>query len=219
MNQPCFQFGRNNFGFTSKKEVYENLYLQAIIDSYQHIDKTIPIRENRKRQDRENDIRDRFYWDLTNRNILTKNLVDEDVLKIDFESWKMISESEKRRVDLVFFMSYFGSFEIECKLLFQEPSKNKPYLNNGLIRFIELKYAQNNECAGMMGFVVSGDIEKIQNEITKETEKFHPTDSKQQDCQLNWKNSFISHHRKINNSDIQIYHLLFIFTEQKIVDE
>lgn len=201
--------------FKDQEEVYETIYLQAIIDSYQYIDKFIPIRENRKKQDWENDIRDRFYWDLTNRNPLTKNLVDADILKIDFESWKMISESEKRRVDLSFFISSFGSFEIECKRLFQLPSNNKPYLDDGLIRFIELKYAQNNEYAAMIGFVVSGDIDKIQNEITEKIKNFHPTNAKQQESQLNWKNSFISNHRKINESDIQIYHLLFVFTEQK----
>jgi len=36
--------------------------------------------------------------------------------------------SEKRRVDISFFWSSFGHFEIECKLLFKQPSKNKPDL-------------------------------------------------------------------------------------------
>jgi hypothetical protein len=46
---------KNAILYKSKRDLYENLYLKAIIDSYIRIDKT---------QDFENNIRDRFVWDL-----------------------------------------------------------------------------------------------------------------------------------------------------------
>lgn len=111
--------------------------MQSIVDSYHHISKCSGL---------ENDIRDRFYWDLKNRNPLTKGLIEDEVLDITFERWEMLSETKKSRVDLQFFISKH-KFEIECKRLFQQPSSNKSYLEDGLIRFVEQKYAAKSKYA------------------------------------------------------------------------
>ena len=203
--QGFYKFGELNFANANKSEIIENLYLQSIINSYEHIDKSFGL---------ENDIRDRFYWDLKKRNPLTKDLIDRDILNVGFEVWDMVSETEKSRVDLQFFISHH-KFEIECKRLFQQPSKNDAYINDGLIRFINLKYADKNEYAAMIGFVVTGEIDKIQNELSSKVYTFYQNKSQNKSEQLNWKNSFISNHLKINNYKMKIYHLLFQFTDKE----
>ena len=205
MNNSFERIWLQQIPYQSKVDLYENLYLQAIIDSYQHIDKSIGKEEK---------IRDRFYYDLTHRNPLTKKWVDLEYLDIRFEKWKMDVEKSKSRVDLSFFWSGFGHFEIECKRLFQQDSKNEAYLNEGLIRFIELKYAEKNEYAGMIGFVVSGDINIIQNKLSENVNQFHSvtkTESTIKD--FSYKHSFVSLHQKVNHDKLKVYHLFFSFCE------
>ena len=202
-----YNFAGLNFVTASKREVIETLYLQSIIDSYQHISKKTGL---------ENDIRDRFYWDLKKRNPITKDLIDRDILEIIQENPEMVSETEKSRVDLKFFMSHH-KFEIECKRLFQQPSKNEAYINDGLVRFINLKYAEKNEYAGMIGFIVTGEVDKIQHELSNKVSDYHVdnTSKIKINKQLNWKNSFISNHIKNDNSKIKVYHLFFQFTDKE----
>jgi len=202
----CFEIiWLRHLPYKSKVDLYENLYLQAIIDSYQYIDKSIG---------KEEEIRDRFYYDLNHRNPLTKKYVELEWLDIGFEKWKMNSEQNKSRVDLSFFLSGFGSFEIECKRLFQQESKNEAYLNEGLKRFIELKYAEKNEYAGMIGFVVSGDINIIQNKLSENASQFHSvTEIESTIKDFSYKHSFVSHHQKVNHDKLKVYHLFFSFCE------
>ncbi|MCH7964517.1 MAG: hypothetical protein IH852_11345 [Bacteroidetes bacterium] len=205
MNSKFVRIWSSHLPYRSQVDLYENLYLKAIIDSYYHID---------KRKGKEEKIRDRFYYDLTHRNPLTKKWCDLELLDIRFEKWKMDTDKNKSRVDLSFFWSGFSYFEIECKLLFQQPSKNEAYFNDGLIRFINLKYAEKNEYAGMLGFVVSGDIETIRDKILSRTKTFYPSASPIQSNFINWKYIFISHHLKKDKRNIRIYHLFFQFTEK-----
>ncbi len=199
---PHYQFG--NYRFSSKKEVFEKAYLQAIVDSYNsgRVDKTTGL---------ENGIRDRIVWDLQNHNPITAQLYQLDILDIIPERVIMITQSEKRRDDICFHWSPIGKFEVECKRVFHQPSSNKVYLTDGLIRFIELKYAKNNDYAAMIGFVVTGNITTIMNQIAKNTHVFHASQEAIKDSEINWNHSFNSIHKRIDGRSIQIYHLFFEF--------
>jgi hypothetical protein len=199
---PYYQFG--SYKFSSKKEVYEKAYLQAIVDSYNSVRvvKTTGL---------ENHIRDRIVFDLQNHNPTTAQLYQLEILDIIPERVNMLTQTEKSRADICFHWSPIGKFDVECKLVFQQPSKNKKYLNDGLIRFVELKYAKNNDYAGMIGFVVSGNIATIMNQITKETLVFHKSDEAIKDSEINWDYSFNSIHKRTDDRSIQIYHLFFNF--------
>lgn len=128
LEEEYYQFGLEKLGYKSKKDLYENLYLKAIVDSYQRINKSIAL---------ENEIRDRFILDLERENLLTKDLIQNNILQLDFERQHFVSPTEKRRTDIVFFITGFGKFTVECKRLFKQPSKNREYLDKGLKRFIE----------------------------------------------------------------------------------
>jgi hypothetical protein len=199
---PYYQFG--SYKFSSKKEVYEKAYLQAIVDSYNsgRVDKTTGL---------ENPIRDRIVWDLQNHNPITAQLYQLEILDIIPERINMITQNEKSRADICFHWSPIGKFDVECKRVFQQPSGNKVYLTDGLIRFVELKYAKNNDYAGMIGFVVSGNITTIIDQITKETHIFHKSEDAIKDSEINWEYSFSSIHKRIDERSIQIYHLFFDF--------
>jgi hypothetical protein len=198
------EFWLSKLPFGTYEDLIEDIYLKAIIESYKDIDKSAGL---------ENEIRDRFYWHLKKHNPLTKDLIDRDILDLSFERWEMLSESEKSRGDLSFFISFYGKFEIECKRLFQQPSRNEAYLEDGLKRFVELKYAEKSEYAGMMGFVISNEIEKIRDELICKIDNFHSSKMKINTSKINWEHRHISLHEKINNDKIQVYHLFFQFTD------
>jgi len=82
MNENFTNIWLSHFRDKSRKDII-NLYLKAIIESYKFIDKSVAD---------ENKIRDRFYWDLTERNPILKDYLEKSTIKIGFEEWKMVSE-------------------------------------------------------------------------------------------------------------------------------
>lgn len=88
------------------------------------------------------------------------------------------------------------------------------YLTKGLIRFIDLKYAKKDEFAGMIGFVVRGQIDSVFKNNIENVQNFHPANPPklvQNPTNNNWNHSFTSFHERTDASEIAIYHLLFEF--------
>ncbi len=195
--------------FNSKEEAYLKI-LQSIVESYAAIDKSKGL---------ENKIRNRIVLYLQKTHPFFAPLFQDETLSIIPEYYSLLSEDSTNRSDICFSLGEVsginvGRFIIECKRLFQQPSKNKPYLDDGLVRFIDLRYAPTNQYAGMIGFIVSGDIDTIFNETFQNTENFHPTNPKRfpkNPIDSNWKHGFISFHERTNKSQIKIYHLFFEF--------
>ena len=89
-------FWLDKLGFKSKKDLYENLYLKAFIDSYHRIGKDSILEEK---------IRDRFVFDLERENPLTKDWIQQQILFLNWERWINVSEEEKSRADISFSIS------------------------------------------------------------------------------------------------------------------
>lgn len=198
-------FALDKLGFKSKEDLIENLYLKAFIDTYKRI-KRISIKEE--------EIRDQFVRDFEWVNGHTKNLIQQQILILTWERWMNVSEDEKSRADISLSMSGF-EFIIECKRLEFADIK---YINSGIKRFVELKYAKNDTCAGMIGFVIAGNIEKICNNLKPKVREFHFASKNEHLLQvncLNWQHSFQSKHNRINKTHIHIYHLFFDFIPDK----
>lgn len=194
----------SQLGYKSKQDLYENLYLKAIVDSYSRIDKTPDI---------ENNIRDRFIRDLEKYNAYTSKLINDCILKLNFEQWHLIDDSQKARTDIAFFISGIEDFIVECKILYSQLSKNKFYISDGLSRFIDKKYSKNNNYAAMMGFIVSGELYTIIN--TLKTQVLNIAKKKLSDKKgiPFWELSFISTHDREQANPINIYHLFFNFNK------
>ena len=165
-NLSHYNYGRDKILVTSKADVYEKIYLRSIVESYNAIDRSIGL---------ENEIRDRIAWHLQTEHPFISPLFQNEVLDIIPERVNLVTENKKSRSDICFSWSDWGRFIVECKRLFQQPSKNKAYFDDGLIRFIDLRYAPTNQFAGMVGFIVTGKVDTIFNQVCKDSENFYPT--------------------------------------------
>ncbi len=191
--------GLSCLGFRSKQDLIENLYLKAIIDSYSRIDKNIGI---------ENDIRDRFVYDFYHISPITKELLQSNILFINWERWVFKNEIDLGRADLSFAVSGI-EFIIECKRL-KNASQN--YIDEGLNRFISNDYSENESYAGMIGFVTKGNIEEIKSGLFEKCKnKNYKSNKFCLERYQQWKHYFKSAHLRTDKSEINIYHLFFQF--------
>lgn len=198
--------------FTSKyptqKDLIENLYLKAILDSYPRIKKIKGV-ENLS----ENKIRNEFVYDLQYKNKLLLEFTK--TVKLTSEN-QVLTEDNIFRTDIEFFVSEYGSFVIECKKLKAAEGRYIRDVDSkgGVERFTNLHYAPEEKKAGMIGFLVQGNPKKIVESLIKKVKAFHPADKIEellkQKC-LDWELSFQSKHICINKKEIHLYHLFFDF--------
>lgn len=180
----------------------EELFLKSLIDSCERANKEMVLEEQ---------IRDSIIFDLENTNTSTKNLLGEKTFFLSFEKWINVSESEKSRADIVFSTTGF-EFVLECKLL---KFADKKYIEEGLKRFVELKYAEKDTFAGMIGFIIKGNPDKILQKLKKKVKSYHLVPDSEyllNKLVLEHPLSFQSRHLRLNDTPIHLYHLLFDFT-------
>lgn len=192
--------GLSCLGYKSKQDLIENLYLKAIVDSYNRIDKSIGI---------ENDIRDRFVYDFYNLSPLLMKWIQANIIYVNWERWVFKNSIDLGRADLSFAISGF-EFIIECKRL---KNANQKYIDEGLYRFLNNAYSAHESCSAMLGFVIEGNIEHIRSGIMRKCEKeqcVHNDFSRQK--YIEWEYSFKTTHSRKDNSEINVYHLFFEFT-------
>lgn len=196
-------FALANLEFQSKEDLFENLFLAAFIDSYRRIGKPSTLEEK---------IRDMFIADFEQANPMTGDLIKDKILILNWERWIIAPGDEKTRADISFAISGF-EFIIECKRLKFADSK---YLDEGIRRFVQLKYAESETSAGMVGFVIGGDIDKIVKNLKPKIKEFHYTTGfeflLEKNC-VNWKHSFQSRHNRDNDVPIHLYHMFFDFIQ------
>ncbi|MRT92487.1 hypothetical protein [Ancylomarina sp. 16SWW S1-10-2] len=193
------RFGLSILGFKSKQDLIENLFIKSINDSYERIDKNVGI---------ENDIRDRFIHDFYYDSKLLKDLINKNILFVNWEKWVFKNEDDLGRTDLSFALSGC-EYIVECKRL---KSASSQYINEGLYRFINKDYAENESYAGMIGFVVAGDINSICSSLKEKCQKESYTDNDFVRSKTDKVNtSFVSSHNRVGRNAINIYHLFFEF--------
>ncbi len=79
-------------GFSSKRDLIENLYLRSIAESYGRLKKSIST---------ENEIRDRFVYDIYNFDSKLKKWLQLKVIYLDWENWKFTPEFKLARTDIL----------------------------------------------------------------------------------------------------------------------
>ena len=193
------QFGLKTLGYKSKQDLIENLFIKSINDTYNRVDKNIGI---------ENDIRDRFIYDFYHHSTLLKGLINKNILFVNWEKWVFKNEDDVGRTDLSFALSGI-EFIVECKRL---KSASLQYIDEGLYRFINKDYSGYESYAGMMGFVVEGNIKSICSALKGKCKQ-------ESDCESDFvrskvdndETSFVSSHNREGTDVINIYHLFFEF--------
>lgn len=203
--------------YKSLRDIIENLYLPAIIESYQRvviIDKISSLLENQ--------IRDKFVLDFQNQNSLLKKLIANNTLKFTNEN-RIITEQENFRTDIEFFISSYGNFVVECKRLNSAEDRyikgrevDNEYKIDGIERFITQAYSANDQYAGMMSFINKGNPKEITQKLLEKVKKHNlhlGSENLLKEKCADWEFSFKSKHNRLDKTHIIIYHLFFDFTQ------
>ena len=208
--------------FETFKIVIEKLYLIALTDSYErliHIPKINLLSENK--------IRNKIQYDFEHYNIKITKYINDGTITFNSES-QIILENDVYRTDIKLYCCNYkrNLFIIECKKFNPYNNdyiqgcfnkKNNKYEYDGIERFTELIYARNDKYAGMIGFVCSGKIEKITQNIKPKIKNFNLVLNSEkllnQKC-IDWKFSFQSKHIRKDKSEIHLYHLFFDFSKK-----
>lgn len=191
-------------GFASEQRVIEELFLKAILDAFDRIEVKFMLEEA---------IRDALVRDLETQNAYTKDYLTNNFFFLSFEHWENVSETERSRSDLVLFTTGMA-FVIECKLLRFADAK---YIDEGLRRFVEMKYSRNSNFAGMLGFIIKGKPENIIKNLKKKVKQFHLLPESEyllEETVLDYPLSFQSKHLRENQTPIHIYHLFLDLREK-----
>lgn len=188
-------------GYSSKRELIENLFLNSLIESYGRIAHTVA---------NENDIRDRFMVDLYSTPSTLKNWLQLKIVYLDWENWKFTPELKLVRTDISFKITGC-EFIIECKRL---RSPDHLYFDEGLNRFITHHYSKGDEYAAMIGFIISDKDDHILNGLSTKVKNYNylTTDFTASSLAA-IKSSFLSSHTRTDLSVINVYHLLFSFAD------
>lgn len=185
----------SQIGYASKKDLIENLFIMSLKESYSRIDKNIG---------HENEIRDRFMKDLYQTDSDIQKWLQLKYIDLVWENWVFTPDFELARTDIAFKLTGLH-FILECKRL---KSADKAYIDEGLDRFITLKYAQGDEFAGMIGFVISGDQYKISEGLQK---KIKTLDHTLAVIPTSPVPLFNTSHKRSDASKIELYHMFFDF--------
>ncbi|OHD17072.1 MAG: hypothetical protein A2086_06220 [Spirochaetes bacterium GWD1_27_9] len=215
----CDNFLRFESKYKSQKQLIEELYLMALIDSFQRVKLIKDINTFI-----ENKIRNKFVYDLENKNEFLKEWINSKIIFLTSEN-QIIRDDENKRTDIEFIVSKYGKFVVECKRLNSAEEryikgkyddKEKKYTEDGIERFTNSIYAKDEQFAGMIGFVVDGDINKIILKLKDkikdfkfDTNSYNLLETKCAD----WETSFQSKHIRDNNKiqTIHLYHLFLNF--------
>jgi hypothetical protein len=189
----------SDLNFPTVESLVDGFFLYELIDSYSRISKA---------KETENNIRDRFIYDLNRKDSITRNLMDKRIMSIDPENWVYSDSRRLGRADICFRLPGI-QFVVECKCLSYADNK---YLEEGVKRFIDLKYADGDDFAGMMGFVIDGNIDSIKRNLCSKVAVFSPSATiAAERLSSNYKDSFVSTHLRKDRTTIQLSHLLFEF--------
>ncbi len=203
--------------YPKQEDLIEGLFLKATIDAYHRV-KFQP----KAKSIIENDIRNLFIADFKTTNAPLNNYIQNNVITIASEN-QANTTSLVQRTDIELHSNIHQiQFVIECKRLssaetryVQGTTKNGQYEIDGLEKFLQLQYAENEEIAAMVGFVVNGNVDKITSGLKEKVALFHPDEVMNIHINLlcnSWQNSFQSVHLKSNKKPLLLYHLFFDFS-------
>jgi hypothetical protein len=187
------------FGYRSKQDIIERLYLQSLVDSYGRIAHTVST---------ENDIRDRFMHDLYTTHSQLKDWLQGSLIFLDWENWKFKPGMTLARADISFKLTGC-EFIMECKRL---NAADKAYIDEGLARFVTLHYAQGHEYTGMIAFVTNDKSDVILNGLKTRVANYHALSTPfSAETYGGLSSSFQSSHERSDGTSVNVYHLVFAF--------
>jgi|SRR5690606_19991372 len=189
------------FGFQSKQELIEKVFLQSLTDSYNRIVHTVST---------ENDIRDRFVKDIYSTPSTLRDWLQGSLMYLDWENWKFTASVTLARADISFKLTGC-EFIIECKRL---KSADKAYIDEGLERFRTLHYAKGHNYAGMIGFIINSKGSTILSGLKSKVQSHYSVSTPFSSAHFGGiSSSFLSTHERVDQTKINVYHLFFEFND------
>lgn len=200
MEQAYINYLKEVCRYSSKQEI-ESICFKALIDTYKRVKQVKGIGKFT-----ENKIRDQFIIDLEENNHIIKHALDNYIIRIIPESYDPL---KRKRTDIQFILTILKRDLIfECKRL---SSAEKRYLSEGLVRFIKLEYAEKENDAGMIGFVISAkDLSKMIAKLREKVKGFYCSSLIDEPI-FDYLYSFQSIHTRIDSRVMLISHLFFEF--------
>jgi len=210
MNNPFYSnnlLNLNNFvsKYSTIQSLVESLYLKAFIEAYGWIKKYGSVNELL-----ENDIRNKFTYHFKHHNSFLTKYINNYTILLTKEN-EIYTKDETQRTDIELISSgHRNKFVVECKRLTCAETR---YVK-GMEKFIQLIYAEKDDYAGMIGFVIKGNPKNIINSLKGKVKVLSPV---QEITFLltqiydGWQLSFQSKHIRKDNTEIHLYHLLFDF--------
>lgn len=106
--------------------------------------------------------------------------------------------------------SYFGA---ECKNLYEnKPDKIIRYVETGVNNYISGRYGSQSSEGSIIGYVLSGDIATLVDELTNELQNSTPIMNLIRNMSISNPQYKTQHIRCLDNSKIVLHHLFFDFT-------
>lgn len=106
--------------------------------------------------------------------------------------------------------SYFGA---ECKNLYDHDKAHiERYVNTGVCNYTEGRYGSKSSASSLVGYILSGKIPEIVDELRNEIAKTSPRLNISRDMSVADPQYKSEHLRTLDGEIITIYHLFFDFT-------
>lgn len=108
--------------------------------------------------------------------------------------------------------SYFGA---ECKNLYKNRKDMiRRYVRTGVRNYTLGRYGSMSSESSLIGYVLSGDIPTIVNDLTSEIKKCLPIKNLTRDLRFLEPHYYSCHQRGLDNAIITLHHLFFNFTKR-----
>lgn len=105
--------------------------------------------------------------------------------------------------------SYFGA---ECKNLYdRNPSKIKRYVQTGINNYVTGRYGAQSSESAVIGYVLSGNIPTIVNELKEEIHKELPVSNLTREMRVTEPQYKTCHTRSLDGEKLTLHHLFFNF--------
>lgn len=101
----------------------------------------------------------------------------------------------------------------ECKNLYNhKKDKIKRYVETGVKNYISGRYGSQSSESSIIGYVLSGKIPEIVNELVSEIAKVTPVSNLSRELRYMEPQYSSQHMRNLDNQEITIHHLFFDFS-------
>jgi len=200
-------FPLSMFKFLEEKQLIINFILKPFVEAYE----IMKGKDCDAMDYDENTMTKRLVWYLKHETSIAQ-FYQKRTIGIEMRPEEQVTIEETYEPDIKILVWTRLWMEIEAKRFYEKNNwTTSEYLSDddGIGRFLSGKYSKNEKHGGMIGYVQNGSLHTIIQNIK--------TGLLKKDCKrcldlAEIEKCLLSIHHRINNDDIEIYHLFFYFS-------